>query len=617
MEFYVLGPLRVMDGAGDVTPQTPKLRGLLGLLLMRHNQVVQVGELIDELWGERPPASAASTLQTYVYKLRKTLLGGYGEDGKGLLRTRPQGYQMVVPPQTLDLCRFQELSDEGRARLAAGDAEAAADALDAAVSLWRGRPLAGMGTRKPLKAHVARLEESRLSALEWRVEAKLRLGRHGELVDELERLLAVNPLHEGLAAKLMKVLHLSGRPAEAVAVYRRLRQAFAEDLGLEPSPVLQRLYRDLTTGAGTPGRRPAPAAVPAPVSPDVAARGATASTRLPADPPGLVGRERVAGAVERLLLERPGGGGATPIVSLAGVPGVGKTALAVHLAHRLRPRFRGGVHFVALGGSGASPAEPVAVLDELLGTLGAPRGHRRAEEASAAFRTWITGRNALIVVDDPRSAAQARLFLPGCSESAVIVTSRSGMYGLAGAHVVELDTLSADDGVGLLTTMLGRRAEEAPDEVRRIARLCDDLPLALSGAAARLLASPELSLRDYADRLTGPARRLAELSHGDLDMRRGYDAGYLRLGEAEREALCRLGTARLTGFTAHRVSHLLGWGVAAAESAIVRLVEHRFVRVSGRDPSGELHYAFAPLSRAYVWERVSAGTRAAVGLQGS
>lgn len=181
------------------------------------------------------------------------------------------------------------------------------------------------------------------------------------------------------------------------------------------------------------------------------------------------------------------------------------------------------------------------------------------------------------------------------------------MYGLAGAHVTELDTLNLADGVRLLALLIGgRRVEEDPTGAERIVRLCEHLPLAIRGVAARLLAAPHLPLSKCADQLARAPRRLAELSFGDVDVRSRFDAGYRRLGEAEREALRQLGRARMTGFTAPRVSRLLGWSVHATEKAMARLVEHRFVRVGGRDPNGELHYTFAPLSHAYVWECVMA-----------
>lgn len=588
MYFRVLGPLSVTDGTNDVTPQTPKLQALLALLLFRRDTVVHVRELIDELWGERPPDSAASTLHTYVYKLRRTVLGR-----DDLLLTRPNGYELIIPSASLDLSRFDRLIDEGKTSLAAGDARSAVEALDAALTMWRGDMLAGVPMGRSLTAQLTRLKERRLDALESRVDARLRLGCPQQVIGELRSLLAENPLNESLTAKLMKALRQAGRTAEAVEVYSRLRGRLLDDFGLEPSRTLRSAYREMlretkrpaATAPGTPGE---PAALP-----------------LPPDPPDFVGRSTVADRIEQLLASRSRSTPATPIVWITGPPGSGKTMLSIRMAHRLRRSFPGGVHFLSLRGSEACPADPVEVFRHLLPALGLPRADmpQHLADCGNAYRTLMADQGCLVVIDDADCAARAREFIPGCTKSAVIVTSRRPMPALAGAHVVELGPFDPREGIRLLSLMVGRhRVENAPGDAARIVRLCEHLPLAIKGAAAALRSAP-MSLAEYADHLARSRRRLSELSSRDVDVRIGYDAGYRRLGRPERDVLERMSSEHRTGFTAQQVSRLLGWSVAATEAVMIRLLEHRFVRVSGRDPSGELHYAFAPLTRAYVRER--------------
>ncbi|MET8005475.1 AfsR/SARP family transcriptional regulator [Nonomuraea glycinis] len=586
MYFRVLGPLSVNEGTRDVTPRTPKLQALLALLLFRRGEVVHVRESIDELWGERPPNSAASTLHTYVYKLRRTVLGD------DLLLTRPNGYQLDIPVASLDLSRFDWLIEEGKADLAAGDLRSAVSALDSALSLWRGDVLAGLAKGRSLSAQLTRLEERRLDALECRADARLGLGCSEQVVDEMKLLLAENPLNESFTAKLMKALRQAGRIGDAERVYSRLRSRLLDDLGLEPSSTLQDAYREMlheprrpaVTGPGTPG----------PVM------------SLPPDPPHFVGRSTAAGEIERLLTSRGESRPATEIVSITGPSGSGKTALSIRMAHKLRGLFPGGVHFLSLRGSQARPADPVEVFGGILASFGVPRGEVPGElaECGNAYRTLTAERGCLIVIDDVDCAARAREFIPGCPKNAVIVTSRRQMPALAGAHVVELGPLDRAEGARLLSMIVGRRrVEDATADAARIVRLCEYLPLTIRGAAAALRSAPSMSLAEYADRLARSGRRLSELSSVDVDVRGGYDVDYRRLGQRGRDVLGRLSSSHLTGFTAQQVSRLLGWSVPRTEAVMIQLLEHCFVRVSGRDPSGDLHYAFAPLTRLYLRER--------------
>jgi DNA-binding SARP family transcriptional activator len=252
MEFRLLGPLEVLADDRALQLAGGKQRALLALLLLHPNETVSADRLIDELWGDSPPASAAKIVQVYVSQLRKAL-------GDGVLLTRAPGYLLKVDAEKLDTRRFEQLLEQARRRLAEGKAERARALLEEALRLWRGSPLADFAYDDFAQTEIARLEELRLAALEERVEADLVLGRHGDVVPELEALVAKHPLRERLRGQLMLALYRSGRQAEALAAYQAARRTLAEELGLEPSEALQRLEKaildhEVELGAPSLGR---------------------------------------------------------------------------------------------------------------------------------------------------------------------------------------------------------------------------------------------------------------------------------------------------------------------------------------------------------------------------
>jgi DNA-binding SARP family transcriptional activator len=236
MEFRILGPLEVSDGGVEVLLGGPKPRALLAVLLLHPNEVIPTDRLIDELWDGLSPERAGGALRVNVSRLRKVL-------PEGVLTTRSPGYVVRVEPDQLDLNRFERLVGEGRSLLARGLPGEAAERLRDALSLWRGAPLADFTYESFARGAISRLEEIRLAALELRLEADLALGRHSELIGELETLVAEHPLRERLQAQRMTALYRSGRQAEALAAYRDARQTYVDELGIEPSPALQELER--------------------------------------------------------------------------------------------------------------------------------------------------------------------------------------------------------------------------------------------------------------------------------------------------------------------------------------------------------------------------------------
>ncbi|MEV5336771.1 AfsR/SARP family transcriptional regulator [Streptomyces werraensis] len=260
MDIDVLGALSVRENGISVTPTAPKPRQVLALLALHADQVVPVAALIDELWGDRPPRSARTTLQTYVLQLRELIAAAVARDGDGAARrcakdvlvTSPGGYLLHAAGGTIDVCEFERLAGTGYRAMDAGDFTAAARQLRDALSLWTGSALADVQTGPQLEMEARRLEESRLCALDQRIEADLRLGRHRELLGELTVLVRRYRTHENLHGQFMLALHRSGRRSEALEVYQRLRTALVRELGLEPSAGLRRMQRSILMSGPEP-----------------------------------------------------------------------------------------------------------------------------------------------------------------------------------------------------------------------------------------------------------------------------------------------------------------------------------------------------------------------------
>jgi tetratricopeptide (TPR) repeat protein len=390
-------------------------------------------------------------------------------------------------------------------------------------------------------AEAGRLEESRLSALELRIEADLGCGRHAQLVPELRRLLSDHPLREGLWALLIRALDGAGRHAEALAAYGQAREVIADELGVDPGPELQGLYQAmLSADAGSPS--PAGAAtVPSPGPPVGSPADAThrrgpgsssrrAPAQLPADVADFTGR---AAPLERLhsLVSgaREHANGAVTVAVVAGTPGLGKTTLAIHAAHRLRPDFPDGQLYVSLRGGSEHPVPPDEVLARFLRDLGVDgvRVPVDPEERAAMYRTRLAERQMLIVLDDARDAAQVRPLLPGTGSCAVIVSSRHRLSDLASSRLIDLDVLDEGEAAELFTRIIGTdRAEAEPGPVRDVLGVCAGLPLATRIAGARLAARRSWTVRTLADRLADQRRRMDELTAGDLAMRACFQVSF-------------------------------------------------------------------------------------------
>jgi DNA-binding SARP family transcriptional activator/Tfp pilus assembly protein PilF len=619
MHFGLLGPLLVRCDDVTVPVAAGKQRAVLAALLLEAGRVVPVDELAEVLWGYAPPASARVSVQNYVRRLRQAL----GSAGPDLIGTRPGGYLITVGAGELDVARFEALAQLAReAARAARWADAAGQAREA-LALWRGEPLADIGSELLARREALRLSELRLQALEARIEADLQLGRPAEVAAELHGLTAGHPLRERLHALLMLALYRDGRQGEALAAYRHVRRVLGRELGAEPGTGLRELHQrmlnaDPALGAprselplsaepGRGGQRTAPAATapaataPAATAPAATAPGATApgATAPGAARPGGLGRpvpRQLPGAVPHfagraaelaeLTRRLDGAGERTPetvvISAIGGTAGVGKTALAVRWAHQVADRFPDGQLYVNL--RGYDPDQPVTAADALAGFLNAlgvagPDLPAGADERAARYRSLLAGQRMLVVLDNAREVEQVRLLLPGAPGCVVLVTSRDSLAGLVarhGASRLDLDLLPQGDAVALLRALIGPRADADPAAAAVLAQRCARLPLALRVAAELAAARPDASLAELVSELAGQQRLDLLDAGGDPHTAvRAVFSWSCRHLEADAARAFRLlglhpgpdldayAAAALTGSTAQNAARLLGQLVRA------------------------------------------------------
>src|SRR6266545_2706361 len=580
-QFSLLGPLSVtLDGA-PIALGGQKRRALLAVLLLDANHVVSRDRLIDALWGEEPPDTARNTIQVYVSQLRKLL-------PEGVLETAAPGYKLVIEPEAVDLFEFMRLSEEGRTALGTGDAAGAADTLEAALALWRGAPLADFAWELFAQTEIVRLEELRLAALEDRIEADLSLGRHGQLIAELERLVAEHPLRERLRGQLMLALYRSGRQADALAVYQRARRTMVDELGIEPGESLRRLERSIL--AHDPSLN-APQA------------GATSPRRVPTPPTPLLGRERELAALADLVRNED-----TRLVTLTGTGGIGKTRLALELVRRLAPEFHNGSAVATI----ATLRDPALVTRAILEALEIPEVGRDPEEELIRV---LKDSELLLLVDNfeqvlPAARNIARL-LEAAPALKLIVTSRAPLH-VAAEREFPVPPLAEDEAAELF---IARAQAANPDfalseqNAAAVAELCarlDGLPLAIELAAARTKLLPPTAL------LSRLGNRLELLTGGRRDapqhqqtLRMTLDWSYDLLDPAAQRLFAQLGVfaGGCTLTSAEAVcdgSVLDGLGALVDESLVLQREK----------VAGEPRFSLLEIVREYAVERLSSSGEA-------
>jgi DNA-binding SARP family transcriptional activator/Tfp pilus assembly protein PilF len=546
LEFCLLGPLVVRSGGVLVPMRQAKQRVLLATLLLAADRVVPVEALAEALWGSVTPPSARNTVRNYVKRLRDAL----GEAGRARISSQPGGYSMRVSPGELDVRRFEALLGAAREAVRNGSWAGAADQAHAALLLWRGEALADIDSELLRQREVSRLAEMRLYAQEIRADAAVRLGRQAEVIGELRQQVAAYPLRERFHALLMLALYRDGRQAEALAAYQHAYRVLADELAAEPGTELRELHHRILSGEaalGAPGSasatarelngapvaqsapRPAADEVPAVPPQQAGARADAVPRQLPAAVGSFTGRDTELAALTGLLPAQPAARPPAMVIAvISGTAGVGKTALAVHWAHEVAGHFPDGQLFVNL--RGYDPDRLMSAADALAGflrALGVPGQNipPDADERAALYRSLLSGRRMLVVLDNARSAEQVRPLLPSSPTCAVVVTSRDALAGLVardGAIRLDLDLLPLDDAVCLMRVLIGQRVDDVPAAARALAERCSRLPLALRVAAEWAAARPGVPLAALAEELASQ-RRLDLLEAGG-DPRTGVRA---------------------------------------------------------------------------------------------
>jgi predicted ATPase/DNA-binding SARP family transcriptional activator len=598
MDFCILGPLEVRKDGDRLALGGPKQRALLAILLLSTGRVVSRDRLIDELWADKPPAAARHALEVQVSRLRKTL-GAEGSDGSALLARAP-GYVLNVEPGQLDLQRFERLLADGRRALAEGDPAGATRALREAQGLWRGRPLADLEFEPFARVDIERLEELRLVALEEGIEAELALGRHADLIAELEALVAEHPLRERARGQLMLALYRCDRQAEALEVYRDGRRRLVEGLALEPSPTLQRLQQAILTQSTelapppTMGTAPDKRALPAPAN-------------------RTIGRNHELRELRERLRGRSG-----RLITLTGPGGVGKTRLALEAARAVETDFADGACFVSLAAI-TTPEDVPATIVKTLGII-----VLSGESPERAVQRFLAAKQLLLVADNLEHLLDAAPFIAGlleaCPALSVLATSREPLalgaeerYPVSPLALPEHGAapdpaaLAGVAAVALFTERARARdprfrlSDGSASAVAEICRRLDGLPLAIELAAARCAL---LSPIEIAERLDAA---LGALGTGPRDvharqqtLRATIDWSHNLLNDAEKQCFACFAVFA-GGVTVAAAETITGAGLDTLERLVAKslLVRRQPAQASTR-------LAMLETIRAYAAERLAA-----------
>jgi DNA-binding SARP family transcriptional activator/tetratricopeptide (TPR) repeat protein len=594
LRFRLLGPFEVELAGAPVGAGGPRQRTVLAMLALTPNRAVSIERLTAAMYGQEPPASARVQVQIIVSALRR-LFATVGRPD--VIDTRPGGYALRVDDDQIDLRRYEALVAQGRAARDAGQPGTAVVAYRSALALWRGPALDGLDSDL-LRAAATRLEEQHLVVVEDRIALELDLGRHRDVLGELVELSDEHPLRERLHELLMLALYREDRRADALEVYRRIRRRLVDELGIEPGAGLQRIqHAILTDDVG-----PAPTPVPDGGAPH-GAEAALPPRLLPIDIAHFTGRAAQVEAVETRLAAGAAEGAGVPVVAINGRPGVGKTALAVHVAHRLAERYPDGHLFADLRGPSAHPAEPTEILGRFLRVLGASGGALRegVDAGAELYRHLLAERRMLVVLDNAGDESQVLPLLPGASRSAVVVTSRHRLGALPGALHVEVDLLEPDSAVVLLSRMVGaHRVDAEPGAAAALAGRCGYLPLALRIAGARLIGRPHWTIERLAARLADQERRLDELQYGPLGVRTSLTLSYEGLSARARQLLRGLANVDFPFVSAWTAAALVDCGYAAAADLLDELTDARLLDV---DEDGH-RYRCHDLVRVFARERL-------------
>jgi DNA-binding SARP family transcriptional activator/tetratricopeptide (TPR) repeat protein len=589
MRFGILGPLQVGDGQAAIT--AGRDRTVLAMLLLRAGRVVPVDELVDAVWEDDPPATARGQLQTCVSRLRRRLSLA-GLPGEAIV-TDPVGYGLRVGAADLDADEFRRLADTAHTAVLADRLPAASRDFRAALALWRGPALSGI-TSPAVRRGAVPLDEQRAGVTEECLDIELRLGRAPDLIGELTDLVERYPLRERLRGLLMLALCAVGRQVEALTVYRDGRRITADQLGIEPGSALRELHQRVLAG-----------------SVDISALDRSAVSAgvrcLPRAIDDFTGRQE---SVSRLVKEIEGGGG-PGVQVIDGMPGSGKTTLAVYVATALGPRYPDAHLFVDLHGhSERSPLQPVAALAILLRQLGVPGDEipTEVEDRISRWRSELSDRRAVIVLDNAASAAQVAPLLPNGPGCLTLVTSRRRLTGLDGVRLHTLTVLDPDEAIQLLARIAGPEQVAAdPAASAEVVRRCGYLPLAIRLAGARLAHRPRWRVADLAARLDAGRPALAGFTAEHRTVTDAFALSYAQLSEPAQRMFQLLGCHPGDQFDTYAAAALTELPLPVAQDLLDKLVDAHLVE----EPDVS-RYRFHDLVREYA-RGLAAATEGAAG----
>lgn len=572
LRLNILGPLEGWAYETRLHVGGPIQARVLVALLLEPGRVLPVSRLVTVGWDDAPPTTAAHQIRKAVADLRRRIPGG-----ADVLVTDGPGYRAMVAADQLDLLEFGTRVAEAKTSAAAGRLGETAETLRASLALWRGSVLSGEGG-PVIEAAAVALEERRLAVTEQLFDVRLQLGEAAEVVADLRQLISQHPLRETLRGQLMLALYRSGRQAEALDEYGTLRDQLVEELGIDPSPQLAKireaiLQEDPELAAPTP--MASPAAAPASAAPS------GPPCTLPYDITDFTGRDRELREVLSCA-RRPSEQGAR-IVAIDGMGGCGKTSLAVHAAHRLADSYPDGQIHLDLRGhtSGERPVSASAALDSLLRAFGLP-GDRIPDDTAARsslWRTTMSGKRVLLLIDNAADASGVLPLLPTSPGCLALITSRARLLDLDGADWICLDVMAPEEATTFIATALGaQRVAAEPTAAIELARQCDHLPLAVRIATARLRNRPHWTLRYLVDRLRDETRGLHELSSGERGVATTLRLSYQALDEEGRTAFRTLALHPGCDLDIFSAAAMLGSGRWYAEDILEQLLDAHLVR---------------------------------------
>jgi DNA-binding SARP family transcriptional activator len=580
MEFRTLGPIELWSAGQREDLGPARAQCILAILLLSPRTIVPAPSLIDRLWDTQPPPKARESLSVYVTRLRASLRQAVGD--RVQLVSRARGYALEVDPETIDVHQFRRLRRQADALAASGDHDHAASLLREADGLWRGQALAGITGDWVARIREG-LEEERRAAIVERVACELELGRHADLVGELRLLLAQYPLDETLVAHQMTALYGSGRPADALSLYRETRRHLVAEQGAEPGPMLSELHQRILGGdpeltMRSSGQHPNWAAPP---------------DTLPPETAEFVGRREELGLLGEEHGDIPG------IAIIEGMPGVGKTALAVRAARQLCGQYPEGTLYLHLhshdpGSPALGPAEALQRLLQML-SVPAPQIPDTIGERSALWRAQLSRRRAVVILDDAAGHDQIRPLLPVTGRSLILVTTRRRLPDYPGSRILTLDVLPVDEAVTLFRQIAGRARTDDAGQVAAAVGQCGRLPLAIQLTASRIAQDSSLSLDGLIEELSQFSARLGGTGAVGPEVMAAFDLSYCALEPDHQRFFRRLGVSPCAHLSLPAAAALDGCTLAEAEKAVATLLECHLL---ARAPGGR--FRFHDLIRDYA-----------------